>query len=98
MPMGTLPEGAFAGTSTLTCKTPAVSPGADPAYKTWGLCTKMPPGPPKITVTDCTGLGIGTTAGLPSTPAGVVWPSPVAYNTITEPFAAGFDGVLSEKS
>src|ERR1019366_2334597 len=61
-----------AGTTTFTCITPAISPGAPPAYRT----TADPP--PMATVTAATGCGSGGAAGFPSTPAGKVCPSPVA--------------------
>src|ERR1035441_6180602 len=65
-------EGIPEGMTALICIRPAVLPGAPPAY-----CTTAP-WPPMVTVTPCTGWGAGTAAILPSTPAGVVWPSPVA--------------------
>src|SRR5690348_8371865 len=68
---GTAPEEASSGIRTFTWITPAVSPGAPPAYET--IASR----PAINTFTGSTGFGNGATAGFPSTPAGTVCPSPV---------------------
>src|ERR1039458_6513064 len=67
-----------------TCRTPATSPGAPPAY-----CT-CAGNPPTVAVTGCViGSGAGEAPGLPSTPEGLVCPSPVANTNTYEPAEAG---------
>src|ERR1017187_2852168 len=68
---GTFPARVPAGTRTSTCIAPATTPSTPPAYRTSA-------GWPSTTA--CTlslGLGRGEDPALPSTPAGVVNPSPV---------------------
>src|ERR1019366_9438944 len=85
MMIGTeLPVGTACGICTFTCKTPATSPGAPPAY-----CTGADR-PPTIAITgSATGKGAGQSPGFPSTPSGFVCPSPVAYTEMYEPTGAG---------
>ena len=47
--------------------------------------------PPMVTFTGRIGVGNGAAAGLPSTPAGDVCPSPVAYSEMMLPIGAGVD-------
>src|SRR6266849_984530 len=48
-----------------------------------------------VTETLCVGTGNGAVAKLPSTPAGLVCPAPVAYKTTMSPAVAGFTGEFS---
>src|SRR6185369_15889856 len=69
-----VPVGAVAGISTLTCMTPEMRPAADPAY-----CTSAWT-PPMVAVTGSSGLFSAESSGgmiEPSTPPGLVCPSPV---------------------
>jgi DnaB-like helicase C terminal domain len=60
------------GTTAFTCNSPAMEPGADPAY------CGVPVIPPMVTVTGNSGIFTADPVTLPVTPAGDVWPSPVA--------------------
>jgi hypothetical protein len=60
------------GTTALTCKTPATSPGAEPAY--WTVASI----PPILTVSGNKGDLVFDGVTLPVTPEGEVCPSPVA--------------------
>src|SRR2546426_9513780 len=85
--MGTaLPGMVPGGTCTVACITPATMLGAPPAY-----CTNASR-PSMNTVTGSTGTGSGADPGLPSTPAGLVAPSPVAYTVRKLPATAGWAG------
>src|ERR1035437_4591411 len=71
---GWVPMGAVSGMIALTCMTPEIKLGAEPAYATTAST------PPMVTVTVCCGtFRAETTAGIttPSAPCGLVWPSPV---------------------
>src|ERR1019366_1115331 len=69
-----LPGAKFRGTTAFTCNAPATSPGAAPKYVT------VAGNPPIRTAGAPSGYGNGRTDGSikPSTPAGEVWPCPVA--------------------
>src|ERR1035441_9577203 len=81
---GTVPV-TPAGICRSTCNTPATKPGAAPAYRIWAAC------PPICAETGASGLGYTELLTPPSTPAGLVCPSPVAYSTRTPPAEAGFE-------
>src|ERR1035437_5384704 len=53
---------------------------------------------PISTLTGSSGAGSGTTASLPSTPPGLVCPSPVAKITTTDPLRAGLAAELTVPS
>src|SRR5215831_17541662 len=72
-----------AGTCTVTAITPATTPVTPPADCTAAVL------PPIVTATGSAGRGGTGPATLPSTPAGVVCPSPVAVRVSSEPTAAG---------
>ena len=76
------------GTTTFTCITPAICPGAPPAKRTSAAT------PPIVTVTGATGCRQRRAPIFPSTPAGEVCPSPVAKSESTEPAAAGAAGAV----
>src|SRR5580658_3238663 len=66
------PGPAPSGTTAFTCSNPATSSGADPAYCTVASI------PPMFAVTGNNGVLVFDCVTLPVTPAGEVWPSPVA--------------------
>ena len=83
---GTAGPGATpAGTCALICRTPETKPGAAPSKLSWHGR------PPMVTDTAALGTGSGAEATIPSTPAGVVTPAPVAKMLTQSPRAAGFD-------
>jgi hypothetical protein len=72
-----VPEAAVAGTVAVICSTPAIGPGASSAVAIAVI-------PPMVTTTDATGLGSAfEPVRVPSAPAGLVTPSPVAKD-VTE--------------
>src|SRR5271170_619932 len=81
---GTVEPGANpAGTCALICRTPDTRPGAAPSKFSWQGR------PPMVTDTLAWGTGNGAAATIPSTPAGVVAPAPVAKMLTQSPRAAG---------
>src|ERR1035437_3887844 len=85
---GTVPV-TPAGICRSTCNPPATKPGAAPAYRIWAAC------PPICAETGASGLGYTELLTPPSTPVGLVCPSPVAYSPRTPPGEAGFEAEIA---
>src|SRR3954452_3093453 len=80
------------GTVTTTCITPAGVPDTPLAL------SNSADFPPIVAFTGSSGRGADDPAILPSTPLGVVWPSPVANNVSALPTNAGRDGPFDDPS